>query len=55
MNVQYGSRAFCLGNMGLLGLLDGLLGAGLCCLRVRQLSVGFGLDNLATAFMKNSS
>ena len=43
MNVQYGSRAFCLGNMGLRRL------------RVRQISMGFGLNDLATAFMKNSS
>ena len=43
MNVQYASQSFCSGNMGLRRL------------RVRQISVGFGLNDLATAFMKNSS
>jgi len=43
MNVQYSSRSCCSEIMGLRRL------------HVRQILVGFGLDVLAPAFMKNSS
>lgn len=54
MNVYYRSRSFRPGNVFSLGPLDGPPGARLRRPRVRQVSVGSGLDDLVTTFMKNS-
>ena len=54
MNVYYGSRSFHPGSVFLLRPLGGPPDARLHRLRVREVSVGFGLDYLVTTFMKNS-
>jgi len=53
MNVYCGSRSFRPECPFSLELLDGPPGARLRCPRVREVSVGFGLDCLVTTFMKN--
>jgi hypothetical protein len=54
MNVYCGSRSFRPECPFSLELLDGPPGARLRRPRVREVSVGFGLDCLVTTFMKNS-
>jgi len=54
MNVYRGSRSFRPECPFSLELLDGPPGARLRRPRVREVSVGFGLDCLVTTFMKNS-
>ena len=54
MNLYCGSRSSGPASLFVLGLLDGLQGARLRHRRVREVSVGFSLDYLGTAFMKNS-
>jgi len=54
MNVYCGSRSFRPGCPFSLELLNGPPGARLRRPRVREVSVGFGLDCLVTTFMKNS-
>ena len=53
MNVYYESRSFRPGSVFSLGPLDGPPDARLRRLRVKQVSVGFGLDYLVATFMKN--
>ena len=53
MNVYCGSRFFRPECPFSLELLDGPPGARLRRPRVREVSVGFGLDCLVTTFMKN--
>jgi hypothetical protein len=48
-----GSRSLCPESLFSLGLLNGPPGARLRRPRVREASVGFGLDCLVTTFMKN--
>jgi hypothetical protein len=53
MNLYCGCRSFRPESLFSLGLLDGPPGARLRRPRVREVSVGFGLDCLVTTFMKN--
>lgn len=53
MILYCGSRSFRPESLFSLGLLDGPPGARLRRPRVREVSVGFGLDCLVTTFMKN--
>jgi hypothetical protein len=53
MNMYCGSRSFRPESLFSLGLLDGPPGARLRRPRVREVSVGFGLDCLVTTFMKS--
>lgn len=53
MNVYCGSRSSLPASLFSLGLLDGLQEVRLRRPRVREVSVGFGLDRLVTTFMTN--
>ena len=53
MNVFCGSRSSRPASLFSLGLLDGPQGVHLHRPRLREVSVGFGLDRLVTTFMKN--
>jgi hypothetical protein len=53
MSVNCGSRSFRPASFFLLGLLDGLEGVRVRRPRLREVSVGFGLDRLVTTIMKN--
>jgi hypothetical protein len=53
MNVYCGSRSSGPASLFSLRHLDGLQGVRLCRPRLREVSVGFGLDRLVTTFLKN--